>query len=134
MKQRGFTLIELMIVVAILGLLFSIASSSYRKYTSKAQFTACLEEISPAITLAEIAVNAHIIITTPDDIGLSTASACSLHTTSDNGEGIVTIQGTIKGQPEVNNATITWSRSAPGTWTCSSDAPLEYTSKQCPGV
>lgn len=71
--QLGFTLIELMIVVAIIGILAAISVPAYRSYISESQSSACLSEVK------RYSIQVYLSINDPDIVVLPVApvvSAC----------------------------------------------------------
>jgi type IV pilus assembly protein PilA len=70
--QKGFTLIELMIVVAIIGILAAIAIPAYQDYTVRSQVTEGMNLASPVETgIAEYFANTGSFPTAMSSVGIS---------------------------------------------------------------
>ena len=151
--QQGFTLIELMIVVAIIGILAAIAIPQYQNYVTGSQVSRVMSETGSLRTPMETCIlNGNLAIGVGAGQCDPGASGSNLLAAGGNsspvaappaGTGVPVVTDPLTSTSTIvatfgNNAsaaiqgqTLTWTRTVNGTWACTSTVDPKYLPNGC---
>ena len=151
LTQMGFTLIELMIVVAIIGILAVIAIPQYQIYIGKTQATRVINELGqlrltveeclqtgrvniglntndcdPRATASNLIIGgSQVGVVLPNNMGVAQISNPLVLATS------ITATVSTQVNPRLAGKKIKWLRTSAGSWSCSSNIEAVYLPNSC---
>ena len=138
--QKGFTLIELMIVVAIVGILAAIALPAYQDYTVRAR----VSELAGALAACKTSVAEYVASklewpTSAADAGCDTTASQYVKSLTVGEGGVITAtaKASVGGNPSQDDKTLTLTPTGtPGTgtitaWTCGGTIASKYRPGSC---
>ncbi|QOW43147.1 pilin [Acinetobacter indicus] len=143
--QKGFTLIELMIVVAIIGILAAIAIPQYQNYIAKSQVSRVMSETGALKTVIETCVLEGKTAQDACDLGWTAsnllASAATGNTQETGQDGLTVViatDGSADVEATFGNAAATlaskklnWKRTDAGVWACTTNVDSKYRPAGC---
>ena len=132
--QKGFTLIELMIVVAIIGILAAVALPAYQDYTIRAKVSELVLAASGFKTsIAEKAQNDATLTGSGTTLTVSATGKVGSGSVTDNGSVIITGNTTLVGTVVSVFLIPTYQTDGKLTWACTAGgtAQFKYMPAEC---
>ncbi len=135
-RTAGFTLIELMIVVAIIGILAAVAIPAYQDYTAKAQASEAMTILGGLKTpTVEAMAQSVVCSVSPTAVSAGTYVASVSATPGIGPAGpTCTLVATFRASSinsRVANQTVTMVYTTGGDWTCATTLPTGIAPKAC---
>ncbi|CCN46913.1 Type IV pilin PilA [Vibrio nigripulchritudo MADA3029] len=125
-KQQGFTLIELMIVVAIIGVLSAIAVPAYQDYVTRSELSSGLATVKSILTPAELFYQENGTGTAATLAQLGTIAAANdlgAIASAIPAGGNPTITFTFGADSSIDTGILTFTRDPASGWSCAPTAP-----------
>ena len=130
--QKGFTLIELMIVVAIIGILAAVALPAYQDYTVRAKVSELILAGSAAKTAVAEYANTNSMLPATASVSINSPVTKFVSGVTWSGTQVV-VTATTLDTNMAGNITMTASLGVGGqlTWTCSGSVLAKYRPSSC---